>query len=238
MTKYNNYAGVGSGNGVNKLAVLDPRDSQVDPISGVTVMKEILTIAGPTPDSDQISTYPNAVKEWCINSAVVDPATHSVLAGNEDGKLYRWDLSTNALSETVTLTPGLGAAYTPSVIGQDGTVYAINNATLYAVGVTPVSVGHGPPRPALVLARPLPNPFSRTTSLRFSLPRGGRATLDILDLQGRRVARVLEGYLSAGEHAATWNGRSASGAACAAGVYIARLGEGDATSDRRVVLVH
>ena len=31
MTKYNNYAGIGSGDGVNKLAVLDPNATQADP---------------------------------------------------------------------------------------------------------------------------------------------------------------------------------------------------------------
>jgi hypothetical protein len=130
MSKYNNYKGVGSGDGLNKIAILDPNGTETDPVTGVvTVMKEVLTIAGPTPDGAS-----PAVKEWCINSAVVDPATKSVLANSEDGKLYRWDLSSNTLSQSVVLTPGLGKAYTPTVIGVDGTVYAINNATLFAVG--------------------------------------------------------------------------------------------------------
>ena len=33
MTKYNNYAGIGGGDGVNKLAILDPNATQTDPIS-------------------------------------------------------------------------------------------------------------------------------------------------------------------------------------------------------------
>jgi hypothetical protein len=32
------------------------------------------------------------------------------------------------------LTAGSGEAYTSTVIGVDGTVYATNNATLFAVG--------------------------------------------------------------------------------------------------------
>ena len=58
----------------------------------------------------------------------------SVAVNNEDGKLYRWDFVTNTLSETITLTTGIGEAYTPTIIGSDGTVYAINDATLFAVG--------------------------------------------------------------------------------------------------------
>jgi hypothetical protein len=137
MTKYNNYADLGiGGDGVNKIAILDPQNSMTDPISGATnVMKEVLTIAGPTPDlNNRNAQHPNAVREWCINSAAVDPFTKSVLANNEDGKLYRWDLTSNTLSETNTLTSGLGEAYTPTIVGVDGIVYAINNATLYAVG--------------------------------------------------------------------------------------------------------
>jgi hypothetical protein len=134
MTKYNNYVEAG-GDGVNKIAILDPQNSMTDPISGATnVMKEVLTIAGPTPDSDNRPAHPNAVREWCINTAAVDPFTKSVLANNEDGKLYRWDLTSNTLSETNTLTSGIGEAYTPTLVGVDGIVYAINNATLYAVG--------------------------------------------------------------------------------------------------------
>jgi hypothetical protein len=34
----------------------------------------------------------------------------------------------------VRLTSGLGESYTPTAIGADGTVYAINNAVLFAVG--------------------------------------------------------------------------------------------------------
>ena len=74
------------------------------------------------------------MKEWCINSAAVDPSTKAVLANNEDGKLYRWDLTSNTLSETMTLTAGLDEAYTPTVIGVDGLVYAINDGIIFAVG--------------------------------------------------------------------------------------------------------
>ena len=127
MTKYNNYTQAG-GDGQNKLAVLDPNATQSDPVTLVSVMKEVLTIVGPTPETS------GGVKEWCINSAAVDPLTRSILANSEDGKLYRWDLTTNTLSQSVVLTSGIGEAYTSTVIGVDGHVYAINNATLFAVG--------------------------------------------------------------------------------------------------------
>ena len=131
MTKYNNYGGAGTGDGHNRIAILDPNVTEKDPVLPATsVMKEVLTILGVTPDPN----YPGGVKEWCINAAAVDPFTKSILANSEDGKLYRWDLTSNTLSEVITLSSGIGEAYTPTVIGSDGTAYAINFAVLNAIG--------------------------------------------------------------------------------------------------------
>lgn len=128
--KYNNYAGVGTGDGLNRMAILDPKASQPDPIvPSVQVMREVITILGPTLDG----ASPTARREWCINTMAADVARKSILANNEDGILYRWDLGTNTLSQSIRLNAGLGQAYTPTLVGADGAVYAISNATLYSI---------------------------------------------------------------------------------------------------------
>jgi len=134
MTKYNNYA-AGGGDGVNKFAILDPHASMSDPVSGATVMAEVLTVVAPTPDEDaRAAQHPAAVKEWCINTGAVDPRGKAAFLNNEDGFLYRWDFTTNTLAPSVQITWGLFEAYTPTIIGADGTVYAISNGILFAVG--------------------------------------------------------------------------------------------------------
>ncbi len=128
--KYNNYVGVGSGTGLNQLAILDPGASQPDMIlPSLQVMREVLTILGPTLDVGSTT----ARREWCINTMAADPVRKSILANNEDGILYRWDLTTNTLAQGIRLNAGLGQAYTPTLVGADGGVYAISNATLYAI---------------------------------------------------------------------------------------------------------
>jgi len=235
MTKYNFYAGAG-GNGLNKIAILDPLATQHDAFSGATVMKEVATILGATPDPEAGPSYPGAVKEWCINTAAVDTFTHSVLAGSEDGKLYRWDLATNTFSEQVVLTPGLGEAYTPTAIGPDGQVYAINNATLFAVGASNVGVPPGPVAEGLLLSLPQPNPFARLATLRFRLPRESDVTLEVIDLAGQRVNVLARGVLPAGEHVASWDGTDARGVRRAPGVYFVRLSDGVSSLTRKVLL--
>ena len=130
VTKYNNYAGSGTGNGQNRMAVLDPSTAQADAISGIQIMREVLTVLGPTADAGN----PGGVREWCVNTGAFDPATRSMLINNEDGYLYRWNLATNQLSERIRFNNGIGQSYTPTAVGADGTIYAINNAVLFAVG--------------------------------------------------------------------------------------------------------
>ena len=129
MTKYNNYLGAGSGDGLNRVAVIDPNATQTDPITGRPIMKEVLTILGPTFEAG--SSGP--VKEWCINTAAVDPATKSILVNSEDGWLYRWSMASNTFTQRIQLTSGIAESYTPTAIGADGAVYAVNNAVLFSI---------------------------------------------------------------------------------------------------------
>lgn len=130
MIKYNNYLGAGTGDGVNRIAIIDPGATQTDAISGLPILREVLTIAGITPENGISGP---AVKEWCINTAAVDPLTKSVLANSEDGWLYRWSLVTNTFTQRIQLTSGIAESYTPTAIGADGAVYAINNAVLFSI---------------------------------------------------------------------------------------------------------
>ena len=81
-----------------------------------------------------------------------------------------------------------------------------------------------------------PNPFHSGTLLRFELASRGRAVLDIYDVQGRRVARLVEDALDAGLHSTPWDGRSASGQLVAPGVYVGRLRAAGATTTLKLVL--
>jgi hypothetical protein len=132
LTKYNDYKSTG-GAGQNYVAITDPNTSMIDPITGVNVMNVVMKQIGLTPDGALINGV-QPVREWCINSAAIDPVTKSAIVNSEDGTNYRWDFTTNTLSQLMSLSPGVGEAYTPTVIGPDGTVYAINDAVLYAIG--------------------------------------------------------------------------------------------------------
>jgi hypothetical protein len=131
VSKYNNYDAGPHGDGRNEIALLDPHAAQRDEYSPVHVMREVSTVLSPLhpPKSPAGTRY-----EWCINSVAVDPTTGTAIANNEDGHLYRWDLDTGRLTQSIQLNSPHGQAYTSTVVGPDGTSYAIEDATLYAVG--------------------------------------------------------------------------------------------------------
>jgi hypothetical protein len=140
FSKYNNYANAGndSGDGVNRIALLDPNATQVDAHSssnGMLIMREVLTVIGPTADKENRGpSLPHAVREWCINTPAVNPATNSVFVPSEDGHVYRWNLVSNSLTQFLQLNVGVGLPYVPTTIGPDGTVFTLNGGTLSAAG--------------------------------------------------------------------------------------------------------
>ena len=60
-------------------------------------------------------------------------------------------------------------------------------------------------------------------SLRVDLAEPTTARLELYDLEGRRVAVLVDGPLGSGRHMFGWNGRDRDGRPVGAGVYLARL---------------
>ena len=77
-----------------------------------------------------------------------------------------------------------------------------------------------------------PNPFNPETSLTFDLPHPGDVSLIIYDIQGREVARLIDGWRSAGTHEIIFNGSELS-----SGIYFARLVSGDFHQTRKLILI-
>ncbi len=92
------------------------------------------------------------------------------------------------------------------------------------IGYTRVDTTVPSPLPETVdLAQNYPNPFNATTTIRFGLHGEQYITLDVLNLRGKRIARLAGGKFPAGWHAVQWNGRDIHDTPVASGMYIYRL---------------
>ena len=63
-----------------------------------------------------------------------------------------------------------------------------------------------------------PNPFNPSTTIKFSVPKAGRAVLEVFDLRGHKVAGLVDGELSAGDHSLQFSGEGLP-----SGTYFYRL---------------
>ena len=140
---------------------------------------------------------------------------------------YLTDLFTgDALSGTGAELAGFPVdvpAYTTRLFAVADSVVAVPVAT------EPVGA---PPPSGFALAPNHPNPFAGRTTLPYTVAEGGPVRLVVYDLLGREVARLVDGVVPAGRHAAVFDG-----AGLASGVYVARLEGGGRVATRRMVLV-
>jgi hypothetical protein len=92
--------------------------------------------------------------------------------------------------------------------------------------------------PAFVWHGAAPNPARATTAFRFALggDGAGEVTLHIYDAGGRLVRTLQSGPLPAGEHALTWDGRTADGRPAARGIYLCRLQAPGGSATQKLVL--
>jgi hypothetical protein len=145
--------------------------------------------------------------------------------GQPGSSVSHWDVSAfpNLLMEP---------AINPDLTGLDLTV-----ANFYDIGWLPQTTGvPGGPGNALAFSQG-PNPSRDGGTMRFRLPSSGRVELTLFDTAGRRVARLADGVLPAGDHSIRWDRLDAQGQRVAPGVYRARLKAGNETRTLDVVLL-
>lgn len=87
----------------------------------------------------------------------------------------------------------------------------------------------------LELTAGAPNPFVRTMSLSFGLPKPASVSVCVFDVNGRLVKTLASGAYPAGRHTARWDGMDSGGRAAPAGVYFAKLVTRAGTLERRLV---
>ena len=104
-----------------------------------------------------------------------------------------------------------------------------------ATGVSDVGV-HDPPAPGewgLAFA----NPFRAPGRIAWRQPNAGWIHLDLVDVAGRRVRRIYQGWRASGDQFVAWDGRDAAGQIVGAGVYFLHLSDGRGWQAKAVVIL-
>jgi hypothetical protein len=97
--------------------------------------------------------------------------------------------------------------------------------------------GDGPPSAGETTLQVSPNPFNPATVVTFDLGIAGEIELAVFDLTGRRIARLVDGYLPAGRQNVVWRGIDQAGRPVASGTYLLRLLTGQGAIERKVTVI-
>jgi hypothetical protein len=101
------------------------------------------------------------------------------------------------------------------------------------------SADGGAPVASLLLRPGFPNPFQRSTTVRYQLSTRSPVTLGVYDMTGRLLRLVEHSPVrDAGEHEARWDGRDESGRLVSPGVYFWRLEAGSHRESQPIVRAH
>jgi hypothetical protein len=132
-----------------------------------------------------------------------------------------------------SLRPAFINAYSADEKGESR---GVGPLLLTGIGNSPVPSGPV----TFSLSQNFPNPFNASTIIPFSLRTSSaseQTTLEIYDMQGRVVARLLDGRLPAGNYTVRWDGNAAGRVPVASGVYFYRLKIGDAVATRKLTVL-
>ena len=171
---------------------------------------------------------------WLSN----DGGGNWTLARHITGMHNDWEEAAIRIADYVAPTSQMEVRFVASDQASFSVVEAaLDDLTLYdaasqSVGSFPYG-GEIPTR--LGLRAPWPNPAQGKVSVVLELPKAGRARVEVLDLQGRHVARVFDGEADAGSLVLDWDGRASDGRTADAGVFFLRAVSQGATATTRFV---
>jgi len=127
---------------------------------------------------------------------------------------------------TITTAAGKRSFNTPSLV--EFTPVWGGNAVLADVN----SIGDGDLPVKFDLAQNYPNPFNPVTKIIFDIPEHTKATLDVFNVLGQKVATLVDGELAPDRYEVEWDGAEA-----ATGIYFYRLTADEFVMTKKMLLL-
>lgn len=200
-----------------------------------------------------VPSYAGAPAELDLGDVEVNTASSGTFTIDNAGTAFLG--VTSVTSDNPAFVPGrsaftvnagandtLSVTFAPTATGVDSatvTLVTDDPATPHTLkvrgrGVNTVGVGGGRPV-AFALGQNSPNPFTRQTVIRYAVPASSPVTLEVFNLQGQRVATLVDGVLEPGTYTATFGGRGSR--AVSAGVYFYRLRAPGFSATKRMLVL-
>jgi len=162
---------------------------------------------------------------------------HKVLV-HERNAFIGWDINrvvdfSDTLWSSESMYIDSGSTIVNLCVDSSYYIYTVGNPSFTILRYIPTGTQLSDSAPSsFSLSQNYPNPFNARTSIRYNLPRAVNVTIDIFDITGRMVDRLILGFQEAGEHSVIWEAADVS-----SGVYFYRIRAGEYVSNRRCLLI-
>jgi len=147
---------------------------------------------------------PNALQ---LVSDTLEFVGHAVTVAENHLLLSGWNKNIRILSLETPTRPSLAGKYKTHgeammAAVKDGICYVADNTSLMMLDYSDALSTHKDfsAIPVTLFLSAFPNPFNSSVTIFYSLPGSGRYALDVVDLQGRLVTRLSDGWKETGSY--------------------------------------
>lgn len=189
-----------------------PKNLSAAVVSGNAVVK---WSANPEPDVAGYAVYKDADPDFVPSAATFVSLVSAPDTTYDDGPFVS------------------GTQYKVSAVDEDG--YASGYAGPVELDVT--GIGERPAGWTFRLDQNRPNPFNPSTRIGYEVGARSKVTLDVFDVTGSLVKRVVDEAKGPGSYTAEWDGTNAKGERVSTGVYFYRLTAGTFSQTKKMVIL-
>lgn len=166
----------------------------------------------------------NANVGWAVGNSVMNGTIARTANGGANWTVQTLD-SNFAFTAVTAISEQHAWAVGGSILAGVGIIIHFDATILAASEPTEVPTG-------FALQQNFPNPFNPQTTISFDVPRAGHVTLRVTDINGREVAILEEGTVTAGQHEVTFDG-----ADLASGIYFTTLSATNFSQTQKMILL-
>ena len=122
-------------------------------------------------------------------------------------------------------------------VSDDAFVFMLDNFSIHSDGGSVSNEDIVAPAFANALKGNYPNPFNPETTIRYSVREASDVSIEIYNLKGQLVNRLVNEQKAAGEHSVVWKGTDMNNRPVASGVYFYKMNAGKFSATKKMIMM-
>lgn len=177
----------------------------------------------------------NTIDDIVISNECQNISVRKERQGSENGRVYTIYLT--LVDENDLADSAVCYVFVPhnqgSMTIDDGPVYEVIGDCNNYTAISEFGEDHTHTNEEILTS--FPNPFSKSTNIKFYLSEGQNVELEVYNIQGKLVSVLSDGFLPEGDHSFNWNGLNVSGQKIDDGIYLIRFVTSEKVQLSRIV---